>query len=94
MKKKLLPLAMLSTESPGSDWSVVMPDKLEPQLIYPYGEKLATCPACRGYNLERQWCQHCNQSGAVWLNPNQGEPVSDFNIYLSPQENIYVDNKN
>lgn len=22
-----------------------------------------TCPACRGYDLERRWCAHCNGTG-------------------------------
>jgi len=24
-----------------------------------------TCPRCRGYRLERQWCEACNRSGVV-----------------------------
>lgn len=24
-----------------------------------------TCPRCRGYRLERQWCEACNKSGVV-----------------------------
>jgi hypothetical protein len=23
------------------------------------------CPACRGYNLERQWCSVCDRKGYV-----------------------------
>lgn len=24
-----------------------------------------TCPRCRGYRLERQWCEACNKTGVV-----------------------------
>ena len=27
--------------------------------------RLSTCPKCRGYDLERQWCDHCNKSGFI-----------------------------
>lgn len=23
------------------------------------------CPKCRGYNLESQWCNHCNKTGYI-----------------------------
>lgn len=25
----------------------------------------SVCPVCRGYDLERSWCDHCNKSGLV-----------------------------
>lgn len=28
-------------------------------------EKHVSCPNCRGYRLERQWCHVCNGSGFV-----------------------------
>ena len=27
------------------------------------GQKTAPCPKCRGYNVERQWCDHCKTTG-------------------------------
>jgi len=24
-----------------------------------------TCPVCRGYALESQWCGHCNKTGFI-----------------------------
>lgn len=26
---------------------------------------LKTCPVCRGYEVERQWCSCCNGSGFI-----------------------------
>lgn len=32
-------------------------------LLKPLNETHRTCPACRGYDLEKQWCNKCNGSG-------------------------------
>ena len=35
------------------------------QSAYRPTEKLVNCPKCRGYNLERQWCDLCDGKGYV-----------------------------
>jgi len=35
------------------------------QSFYRPTEKLVNCPKCRGYNLERQWCDLCDGKGYV-----------------------------
>lgn len=35
------------------------------QSAYRPSEKLVNCPKCRGYNLERQWCDLCDGKGYV-----------------------------
>jgi DnaJ-class molecular chaperone len=30
-----------------------------------FNKKYETCPHCRGYNVERQWCDHCKGDGRV-----------------------------
>ncbi len=33
-------------------------------LLYPR-QPVTACPACRGYDLERQWCEVCDHTGIV-----------------------------
>ncbi|WP_020208238.1 hypothetical protein [Gilvimarinus chinensis] len=68
MRKKLLPLAMLrglGGQAGRAEAVHINSDGLSETLIYPYGEKLTPCPACRGYNLERQHCATCKGSGFI-----------------------------
>ena len=30
-----------------------------------YWASFKVCPKCRGYELERSWCDHCGKSGVV-----------------------------
>lgn len=39
------------------------------QSAYRPTEKLVNCPKCRGYNLERQWCDLCDGKGYVKEKP-------------------------
>lgn len=35
--------------------------------------KFRTCPACRGYDLERRWCRFCDGRGVVDVEAQQKE---------------------
>lgn len=30
-----------------------------------YWSRMRVCPACRGYNLERSWCDVCDRKGVI-----------------------------
>lgn len=35
------------------------------QLFFSVRSPTRICPACRNYDLERQWCQRCNHTGYI-----------------------------
>ncbi len=68
MNTKLFPLAMragLAGQAGRAEAVHINNAGLSETIIYPYGEKLTPCPACRGYNLERQHCATCKGSGFI-----------------------------
>lgn len=42
-----------------------------------YQTMLRSCPACRGYNLERQWCDTCGRRGVIHDSPNKTDGHDD-----------------
>lgn len=52
-----------------ADWCVIAAKKERDAGDFTVGTgrgiKLEACSFCRGYELERQWCDHCNRSGIV-----------------------------
>lgn len=45
-------------------------ERADGSIVRLFGETgLRPCPACRGYELESQWCDHCKRAGHV-LVPN------------------------
>lgn len=52
--------AGIEANSPNKKWG-----PSQGQSFYRPFEKLVNCPKCRGYNLERQWCDLCDGKGYV-----------------------------
>jgi DnaJ-class molecular chaperone len=48
-----------------------------------FNKKYETCPRCRGYNVERQWCDRCKGEGRVEI---KGESTCDTIEAESEQE--------
>lgn len=61
-------------------WKNISTGETSPAMCARHGERLfcdrtgsrycrkcvRTCPACRGYELERSWCSVCNKTGIVF----------------------------
>ena len=50
-----------------TEFSAAETGRIDPSSILDRYKKcdMKVCPVCRGYNLERQWCEHCNKTGFV-----------------------------
>lgn len=48
-------------------------------------EKLISCPQCRGYGLEKQWCDLCNGKGMIKDGKTPSEQETDYPRQMQAQ---------
>jgi DnaJ-class molecular chaperone len=48
-----------------------------------FNKKYETWPRCRGYNVERQWCDHCKGEGSVEVKAKVPATLSKLKVSKS-----------